>query len=129
MPVGILVALKTFEDVIATVVASLSRCSCRPDGANTAAAQEHDQRFGIDLALEFGQKVRVACAAGVLIPLDFNGTGYASNPVPFGAGAHVDKPRAGGEAQQVACFLRCQFALIRALQGLATSLGQAEYLG
>src|SRR5574343_1449146 len=65
MAAGVLVALEAFEDVVAVAEAGFGRCrSCRYR-AGTAAAEEHDQRFRIDLALQLGHEVRVAHAARV----------------------------------------------------------------
>src|SRR5574343_159135 len=129
MPVGILVALETLENVVAVVVAGLGSGSCRADGAHAATAQEHDQGFRIDLALQFGNEIRVAHTARVLVPLDLDGIGHPSDPIPLGAGTYIDQLGAGCELQQVVCFARCEFALVGAFESPAAFTGQVQDVG
>jgi hypothetical protein len=100
-----------------------------PIGAGAAAAEEHDQRFRIDLALQFGQEVRIAHAARVLVPFDLDRIGHTADPVPFGPGAHVDDFGAGRQLQQFAGFLWRHFALVGAPKCLAPGAGKAEDFG
>ena len=126
MAVGVLVAFEAFEDIEATGVPGLGGEGCRTDGANAAATDEHDQRFRIDLALEFGQEMGVADAARILVPLDFDSAGNASDPVEFGARAHIDQTGTRCQVQQLAGFLRGQFTLVGALQCLSAGPGKGE---
>src|SRR5574343_257168 len=129
MAAGVLVALEAFEDVVAVAEAGFGRYrSCRYR-AGTAAAEEHDQRFRIDLALEFGQEVRVAHAARVLVPFDLDRIGNAADPVPFGAGPDINDFGAGRQLQQLAGFLRRHFDLVGAAKGLAAGAGKGQYVG
>src|SRR5574343_140804 len=126
---GVLVALEAVEDVVAVAEAGFGRRRGRRHRAGTAAAEEHDQRFGINLAFQFGQEVRVAHAAGVLVPFNLDRVGNTADPVPFGAGPDINDLGAGRQLQQLGGFLRCQFALVGAAKSLAAGAGKAEYVG
>ena len=108
VPVGILVALETLQDVVGVGEARARSKTCACIGAGAAAAQEHHQCFRIDLTLELGQEMRIRFISGVQHPFDLDRVGDAADPVPFGTGAHIDQPGAGGELQYVPRFARCQ---------------------
>lgn len=126
--VGILVAFEALEDVVAVAVTGFTGQSGGAIRAHATAAQEHDQRFAVDLALQFGQEMRIAHSPRVLVPFDLDGIGNAPDPVPFGAGPHIDELGAGSQVQQVECFLRRQCPLIGQAQCLGTVVGKIEDL-
>ena len=122
VPVGVLVALEAFQDVVGVGVAGRGGQVGGRIGAGATAAQEHHQHLGIDLALELGQEVGVGFVAGVEHPFDLDGVGHAADPVPFGAGAHVHEPGARGELQHVPGFAGRQGAGVGEIQAPRTLL-------
>ena len=126
--VGVLVALESLEDIVAIAIPGLARQSRRGIRAAAAAAEKQDQRFAIDLAHQFGGEIGVPPTARVEVPLDLDSAGNAAHPVLFGAGAHVDQPGAGRQAQEVEGFLRRQRAFVRQAHGLGPLLREGEDL-
>src|SRR6185369_1767971 len=113
LALGVLVAFEAFQDVVAVAVTDFGRRSGRGDRAHAAAAEEHDRRLRIDLALQFGEEIRVADAARVLVPFDLDGIRDAAHPVPFGPGPDIDDLGTGGQAEHLRSLLRRQLALVR----------------
>jgi hypothetical protein len=63
LAVGVLVALEAFEHVVAFGVAGLAG-QARHGASGAAAADEHHQRFGIDLLLQLGQEIGLGLLSG-----------------------------------------------------------------
>ncbi len=129
LAVGILVALEALKDVVAVGIAVCAGELRRTIRADAAAAKEHDHSLGRDLALQFGQEIGIAHAARVLVPLDLDGARNAADPVPFGAGTHVDQSGAGRQLQHFPGFLWGQGALVGQAERFAACVGLVEDLG
>lgn len=127
--VGILVALKAFQDVVGVGIARAGSQGGRCVGAGTAAAQEHHQGLWIDLSLELGEEMGVGLVARVGQPFEFNGARYPANPVPLGAGAYIHQAgRAAGGLEHFPGFAGCQGPGIGQIGSPGPFLGKGESL-
>lgn len=126
--VGILVSFKAFENVETVGKARLGRRGGRCPRADTAAADEQQQGFVVDSALEFSQEIRVGFHAGVGLPFDFDGIRDAADPVQFGAAANIDEPRTGGALQNFPRLARRQRTFEGELLVAAALCGDLENL-
>ena len=105
--VGVLVAFESFKHVVAFGVARFAGQAGGAVRAYATATDEHDQRFWINALLQLRQEVAVGLPRRIGRPLDFLGAGNAADPVPLGAGAHVDEFGAGCQLPDFVGFFRC----------------------
>ena len=85
----------------------------------SAAADEHDQRLGVDLLLQFHHEMRVQRVARIELPFDFDRPGDAADEIQFGSRAHIHQFCPRCELQDRMGFTGRQ----------GTFIGQAEFLG
>ena len=117
MAVGILVALKTFEDVEAVHVAVLGRQLGRMARPHAGAAQEQQHLVFAGLGSQLREEVGIRYAARIGGPLHRTVLGIGdvdpADPVALGIRAHIDELDSGIALQQVIRFLRRDGAGIR----------------
>src|SRR5471032_1357990 len=93
MAVGILVAFKAFEDVVAVLVAVFGRGLGRIARAHAGAAQEQQYLIFARYHVQLFDELIIGHPAWIGAPLDRTmlglGDGDAADPVALGIGAHV----------------------------------------
>ncbi len=126
---GILVALKTFEHIVAVWETGLRGGFGGGIGSVPAAADEQEQRFAIDGVLQLGNELRITMVARIGLPLDFDRAGNAPDPVEFGARADVNQAGARSQPQHLVSLLRRHRALEGKAEFACAVLGELQYFG
>src|SRR6266581_9188427 len=129
LAVGILVALETFEDVVAIGESRLGGGLGRRTGTVATAADEHQQRFAVDGVAQLVDEMFIEAVARIGEPLDLDRPRNASDPVEFGARADIDEPGPGRKLPNAESLLRRQGAFVGQVELVRPFLGKLENLG
>lgn len=129
LSVGVLVALETFENVVTGAETGVAGQRSGVVRTYTAAADEHEQRFMIDLLFELRKKIFVLLVPRIAHPLDFDRAWNSADPLPFGTRAHVDKSGARCQAQELARLPWRQGARVRQFELLGARLRKTKDVG
>lgn len=125
---GVLVALEALQNVVAVRIARLGRQGGRAVRAVPAAADEHDQRLGVDLLLQFHHEMRIQRVARIELPFDFDCARDAADEIQFGSRAHIHQPGARRELKDCMGFRGRQGAFVGQSEILGAFLGQGQYI-
>src|SRR3989338_9138374 len=112
VPLCILLALKTFQHIVAIAIAGSRSESGSSIGAHSTTTDEYHQCLLIYLLLELGNEMRVLLHARIGCPFDFHGTVCAPNPIQLGAGTHIHQFGAGRGLQNFISLVGIQRSLV-----------------